>query len=73
MIEQDSAKRGGGTQTRAPKGFWVTDTVSWGKWQENPYGLRSLAGYSPWGGKESDATERLSTAQHCAAGRVFIA
>ena len=40
---------------------------------ENPYGLRSLAGYSPWGGKESDATERLSTAQHCAAGRVFIA
>ena len=21
-------------------------------------------GYSPWGGKESDTTERLSTAQH---------
>ena len=25
---------------------------------------RSLAGYSPWDRKESDTTERLSTAQH---------
>ena len=31
---------------------------------ENPHGQRSLAGYSPWGHKESDRTERLSTAQH---------
>ena len=31
---------------------------------ENPHGQGSLAGYSPWGGKESDLTERLSTAQH---------
>ena len=29
---------------------------------ENPYGQRSLEGYSPWGCKESDTTERLSTA-----------
>ena len=29
---------------------------------ENPHGQRSLAGYSPWGRKESDTTERLSTA-----------
>ena len=28
---------------------------------KNSYGQRSLAGYSPWGRKESDATERLST------------
>ena len=28
---------------------------------ENPHGQRSLAGYSPWGWKESDTTERLST------------
>ena len=28
---------------------------------ENPHGQRSLAGYSPWGHKESDKTERLST------------
>ena len=28
------------------------------------HGQRSLAGYSPWGCKESDMTERLSTAQH---------
>ena len=31
---------------------------------ENPYGQRSLVGYSPWGHKELDMTERLSTAQH---------
>ena len=29
---------------------------------ENPHRQRSLAGYSPWGQKESDTTERLSTA-----------
>ena len=28
---------------------------------ENPHGQRSLAGYSPWGCKESDMTEQLST------------
>ena len=27
----------------------------------NPRGQRSLAGYSPWGLKESETTERLST------------
>ena len=31
---------------------------------ENPHGQRSPVGYSPWGHKESDMTERLSTAQH---------
>ena len=29
---------------------------------ENPCGQRSLAGYIPWGHKELDTTERLSTA-----------
>ena len=29
---------------------------------ENPHGQRSLVGYSPWGHKESDMAERLSTA-----------
>ena len=28
---------------------------------ENPYGQKSLVGYSSWGPKESDTTERLST------------
>ena len=28
---------------------------------ENPHGQRSLVGCSPWGRKESDMTERLST------------
>ena len=31
---------------------------------ENPNGQRSLVGYSPWGRKELDMTEWLSTAQH---------
>ena len=31
---------------------------------ENPHGQRSLMGYSPWGCKEMDTMERLSTAQH---------
>ena len=30
---------------------------------ENPHGQRSLASYSTWSCKESDMTERLSTAQ----------
>ena len=30
---------------------------------ENPYGQRSLAGYSPWGHKELDMTEQVSAAQ----------
>ena len=29
---------------------------------ENPHGQRSLAGYSPWGCKESNTTEQLGTA-----------
>ena len=32
---------------------------------ENPHGQRNLAGYSPWGCKESDVTKRLSTAEVC--------
>ena len=32
---------------------------------ENPHGQRSLAGYSPWGCKESDTTEQLSTQHKC--------
>ena len=31
---------------------------------ENPHGERSLAGYSPWGHKELDTSERPSTTQH---------
>ena len=31
---------------------------------ENPHRKRSLAGYSTWDHKESDTTERLSTAQN---------
>ena len=31
---------------------------------ENPHGQRSVVGYSPWGRKESDTTERLRTVQH---------
>ena len=30
---------------------------------ENPHGQRNLVGYSPWGCKQLDTTEQLSTAQ----------
>ena len=46
---------------------WVGKIPSRRAWQptssclENPYGQRSLAGYNPWGHKESDMTEQLST------------
>ena len=42
--------------------------IPWRKWQPTPvslpgksHGQRSLAGYSPWGCKELDMTERLNT------------
>ena len=37
---------------------------------ENPHGHRSLVGYGPWGSKETDTTERLST-QHKGKQSVF--
>ena len=37
---------------------------------ENPHGHRSRMGYSPWGRKESDMTEQLSTAPNC--GSLFL-
>ena len=39
---------------------------------ENPHGQRSLAGYSPWGQKESDMIKWLNTAQHCIEYSIFI-
>ena len=50
---------------------WI-EKIPWRRaWQPTPvslprelHGQRSLAGYSPWGRKESDTTEQLSTAQN---------
>ena len=46
---------------------WVGKIPWRRKWQPTPvllprksHGLRSLVGYSPWGRKESDMTERIS-------------
>ena len=39
---------------------------------KNPHGQRSLAGYKPWGHKESDMTERLRTAQHTLSIQLII-
>ena len=46
---------------------WVRKIHWRRKWQPTPvflpgkfHGQKSLAGYSPWGHKESDATEQLS-------------
>ena len=38
---------------------------------ENPHEQKSLAGYSPWGHKESDTTERLSIAYSTALRSAF--
>ena len=35
---------------------------------ENPHGQRNLVGYSPWGCKEMDTTEQLSTHLYCGCG-----
>ena len=40
---------------RSPGG-WHDDPLQY-SCLENPHGLRSLAGYSPWGCEESDMTE----------------
>ena len=39
---------------------------------DNPYGQRCLVGYSPWGHKESDTTEQLTTAWTCSLDRGMI-
>ena len=41
-------------------------------WPGEFHGQKNLSGYSPWGSKESDMTERLSIAQRsCIAGGFF--
>ena len=39
---------------------------------ENPHGQRGLAGYSPWGCKELDSTERLGTAKQYASSIKYL-
>ena len=66
-----------GQTVKNPPAMWQTGVRSLGwehhleegmathlkfSWLENPHGQRNLAGYSPWGCKELDTTERLSTA-----------
>ena len=60
----DNARDAGGADSIPGPG-----KIPWSrKWQLTPVflpgesqGQRSMAGYSPWGHKESDTTERLST------------
>ena len=54
------------TRFKLVAGCWKSAAFSW-KWQPIPvflpgefHGQRSLAGYTPWGPKESDTTERLT-------------
>ena len=39
---------------------------------QNPHGQRSLVGYHPWGYKESDTTERLSTQHSTCTDYIFF-
>ena len=41
-----------------------SSVLAWRIPMENPHGQRSLVGYSPWGRKELDTTEQLSTGDH---------
>jgi len=58
---------------------WVRK-IPWSrKWQPPPVflpgkfcGQRSLAGYSPWGYKESDMSEHTSSTLRYKAGKVFF-
>ena len=38
--------------------------LPWNSWNTRSNGWRSLVGYSPWGRKESDTTERLHSLTH---------
>ena len=40
--------------------------------RENPHGQKSLVGYRPWGHKESDTTERLSTQHSTCTDYIFF-
>ena len=39
---------------------------------ENPQGQKSLAGYSPWGHKESDTTEHSTAQPYCFSSFIFV-
>ena len=60
-------------RSRRRHGFnpWVAKILWRRRWQPTPvfllekfHGQRSLAGYSPWGHKESDTTEHTHTDTH---------
>jgi len=67
-------------QCRRPRfNPWVGKMPWRREWQPTPvflpekfHGQRSLEGYSPWGSKESDTTERLSLSSHPSSLEVLI-
>ena len=76
MLSHDSTGFPGGTSDKESvqetKGYrfdsWVKKTPWSRNWQPTPvflpgesHGQRSLGGYSPWGRRESNTTERLIT------------
>jgi len=74
-LTEYSVEMGFSSQKGIPSGaqdsIWV-GKIPWSrKWQPTPvflpgksHGQRNLAGYSPWGSKELDTIERLSTPTH---------
>ena len=57
--------------------MWVNKKIPWRrKWllflSGESHGQRSLAGYCPWGHKESDTTEQLSMHTHVHANQKSI-
>ena len=54
-----------------PPGGWHGNPLHY-SCLENPHGQRNMVGYSPWGHKELDTTEGLSTAHHLLATAPFL-
>ena len=78
MIKNPLAKRGDIGDAGVIPGSGRSPGV--GKWQptlvflpRESYGQRSLAGYSPWGCKESDMLKRLSAYAHTATKGTLLA
>ena len=77
MVKNPPANAGGIREACSIPGLGRSPGVGNGNplqysWLENPTGQRSLAGYSPWGLKESDTTEATQHgAQHTVGKMVF--
>ena len=60
-VRQETRVRSLGWEVPLEKGMAIYSSIL--AWRIKFHGQRSLAGYSLWGGKESDTTEQLTQSQ----------